>query len=219
MISSDRFLKRIVTSVIAVSVIGACVQSLPTTAPSTPLPSSTASPSPTASASASALVTASPTTVPTASPTAVLTPCPVAAQDGNLPSDRLIDVDAATGPGADRMIFHFGNTSLPGPGGIPTGELTLAAPPYTFGPSGLPIEMAGERVLQLVFRQMTLSNDLGEIVYAGPAELEPDFPAFRHAVEYDESEGVIGWYLGYDGPGCITLTRNGNDLTVAFEHE
>lgn len=199
----------------------ACTQALPLATP-TPSPSLNPSPSPSGSLAVSASPTLAPTATPsappTASPTPVPTPCPVVTQDGRLPSDRLVDVEASSGAGADRFIFHFGNASLPGPGGIPRGELTLAEAPYTFGPSGLPIEMTGERVIQVVFRQMSLSADTGEPVYQGPAALRPDLAALRHAVEYDESEGVIGWYIGFDGPACVTLIRSGNDVLVAFEH-
>jgi hypothetical protein len=213
----DRFPRLAVAMFAAAFVAAACTQAVPSASPTTPPPSATTSPIATATAVPTVTATATPTVAPTATPTPEPTPCPVVAQDGTLPSDRLIGVDVASGAGSDRMIFHFGNSAL-GPGGIPTGELTLAEPPYTFGPSGLPIEMQGERVIQVVFRQMTLSSDLGEPVFPGPDELTPAFSAFRHAVEYDESEGVIGWYLGFDGPACVSLTRNGKDVTVAFEH-
>ena len=26
----------------------------------------------------------------------------------------------------------------------------------------------------------------------------------------------MGWYLGYDGPACVTLTREGDDIIVAI---
>lgn len=218
MTALDRFPRLVIALLAAVLVAAACTDSVPSASPTNPPPSATSSPTAAATAAPTATATPTPTVAPTATPTPAPTPCPVVAQDGNLPSDRLIGVDASSGSGADRMTFHFGNSSLPGPGGIPTGELTLGEPPYTFGPSGLPIEMEGERVIQVVFRQMTLSSDLGEPVFPGPAELTPEFSAFRHAVEFDESEGIIGWYLGFDGPACVTLTRNGNDVTVAFEH-
>ena len=33
-------------------------------------------------------------------------------------------------------------------------------------------------------------------------------------VLFDESEGQMGWYIGYDGPACVTLTREGDDVLV-----
>jgi hypothetical protein len=37
-------------------------------------------------------------------------------------------------------------------------------------------------------------------------------------VDYDMSEGVIGWYIGYDGNGCVTLTSDATHVMVAIDH-
>jgi hypothetical protein len=37
-------------------------------------------------------------------------------------------------------------------------------------------------------------------------------------VLYDASEGIVGWYIGYDGPGCVTLARVGSAVTVTIAH-
>jgi hypothetical protein len=71
-------------------------------------------------------------------------------------------------------------------------------------------------VLQLRFMNMSLVADTGDPTYDGEREFKPKLAVLRHAVEFDESEGQIGWYLGYDGPGCVTLGRNGNDVTLSF---
>jgi len=197
----------------------------------------TPTPPPSASASAAAVVSPSPSAAPSASPslappsataiaspsapasaTPTPTPCPVTATRIAPPTDRLVDVTASTAGDQDQLVFTFGNMSVPGPGGPPTGRLTVAKKPYTEGPSGRPIDMQGERVLQVVFQGMSLVADTGDPVYTGPPELQPDLTALKHAVEFDESEGVIGWYVGFDGPGCVTISRDGNDVIVAFAH-
>ncbi len=219
--TSSRRRRRLATLGLGIILIAACTQAVPSASPpATPTPTvaSSPTPSPTPVPTPAPTPTPTPTPLATPTPTPEPTPCPVVAQDGRLPSDRLLDVKWSSGAGADRFVFRFGNSSIGSPAGIPTGELTLAEAPYTFGPSGLPIEMTGERVIQVVFRQMSLSSDTGEPVYQGPADLRPDLSSLRHAVEFDESEGVIGWYLGFDGPACVTLTRSGNDVIVAFEH-
>jgi hypothetical protein len=139
-------------------------------------------------------------------------------QTGVLPSDRFTDIRVSTDSAADRLTFVFGNASLSGPAGPPKGSLTVAKPPYTHGASGAPIDMNGDHVVQIRFSGMSLSNDVGQETYAGPAEVSPDLPALRHAVMYDASEGIVGWYVGYDGPGCVTLARVGNTLTLTIEH-
>ncbi len=179
-------------------------------------------PAPTASAAAP---TASPTAAPTATPTATPTASPTAAAacrikpvTGPLPSDRLVNVTASTTADADVLTFHFGNTSVPGAGGPPRRELSKAKKPYTYGSSGKPIKMQGDHVAQVVFRGLSLQSDTMEPVYTGPTELKPAYPALKHAVEYDESEGVIGWYVGYDGTGCATLSRVGSDVMLTIAH-
>ena len=32
--------------------------------------------------------------------------------------------------------------------------------------------------------------------------------ALRAVVNFDAFEGVTGWYIGYDGPGCVTLASD-----------
>ena len=61
---------------------------------------------------------------------------------------------------------------------------------------------------------MSIQNDVGQPVYDGPAEYRPGLPALRHLVLFDMSEGVVGWYIGYDGTGCVTLARVGDSVTV-----
>ena len=33
----------------------------------------------------------------------------------------------------------------------------------------------------------------------------------------DESEGQLGWYVGYDGSSCPTLTRHGDTMELALD--
>ena len=74
--------------------------------------------------------------------------------------------------------------------------------------------------LQVVFRHMSLQNDVGEETFAGEREIRATDPSrsLRHVVLFDESEGQLGWYLGYDGPACVTLTREGDDILVTITY-
>lgn len=197
-------------------VASACGTGTSSTSPGTSPAASIGAASAPAAASPSA--TAKPTATPTATPTAKPTPCAITPETGPLPTDRFVNIVASTTPDADLLTFKFGNMSVPGPGGPPVGEFTVAEPPYTFGSSGLPIEMVGEHVVQVVFRGMSIVADTGDPVYQGPPDLSPDYPSLKHAVEFDEWEGVVGWYVGYDGTGCVTLSRAGNDVTLTFAH-
>ncbi len=161
------------------------------------------------------------TSVPTSAP--IVTPaapaaCAVTPQTGSLPSDRFTDIRLSPGASADGLTFVFGDPSLPGPPTPPKGRLEIAQPPYTLAGSGQAITMNGEHVLQIRFTGMSLSNDAGQETYVGPRGIEEPFPALRHAVIYDMSEGIVGWYVGYDGGGCVTLAQATNEVTLTIQH-
>jgi hypothetical protein len=198
--------------------VAACTQATLTPSPSpsaSPVATASASIAPSASPSAAATPTPAPSPTPTASPSPVAD-CVVKPQEGPLSSDRMTDVVISSTDTADVVTFVFGKMSLPGPGGQPRGDLEVAKAPYTEAGSGQAIDMQGKHVLQLRFTHMSLSSDTGDLTYDGPGEFKPDLTALRHAVLFDMSEGQVGWYIGYDGPGCVTLGRAGNDVTLSF---
>lgn len=202
----------IVLAMVVALVVVACGPTAPSTAPST---------TPSAAPVVSAAPTASP--IPTVSPSPVVSPsvaiaCPVAAQTGLLPSDRVTDMKASSGASADTLTFVFGPASLGSPAGAAKGSLAAAKPPYTSAGSGAALDVVGQRVIQIRFTGMSLQNDAGEEIYKGPQGIEEPYPALRNAVLYDASEGVIGWYVGFDGPGCVTLGRDGTNVTVTIDH-
>jgi hypothetical protein len=192
----------------------ACGSTTPSGAPSS---SPTSSVIPTAEASA----TTSPPTLanetPNASASSALA-CPVAAQTGLLPSDRVVDLAVASTSTDDLVTFVFAAPSTPGPAGPARGTLDAIQPPFSRAGSGQPIDLLGEHAVQVRFTGMTIATDSGEATYRGPQDVKPSLPALREAIQYDASEGVVGWYVGYDGPGCVTLSRNGNDVTVRIAH-
>jgi hypothetical protein len=191
--------------------VTACGSTAPTAAPSTVATPPAASLVPTASAAPTATIT--PTATPPASAAAVS--CDLKPQTGMLPSDRLTGMQVLGVPGSDIVRFQFSPGSLT-PAGPPTGSLDVAKPPFTEGASGLPVDLQGEQALQVVFRHMSLQNDAGEETYTGEREIRATDPSgrLRHVVLFDESEGQLGWYIGYDGPACVTLTREGDDILV-----
>ena len=205
--------------VAAVLAVAACTQVAPP--PASPSGSPSASPSASiAAVSASPGITELPTFIPSASPSAtpVPTTCPIEEQQGNLPSDRLLDMKVATADTADTLTFVFGRSSIGNPPGQPVGDLTVATKPYTDGASGKAIKMDGDRVIQVRFMHMSLQNDAGQETYQGPASVKPALPALRQATLYDAFEGQMGYYVGFDGPGCVTLERVGQNVVLTFPH-
>lgn len=154
---------------------------------------------------------------PTPSPTAVAG-CPIASQTGRLPSDRLVDVVITSTATADIVTFVFGDDSLPGPAGAPEGTLGSAEPPFVAGASGEPIELEGEHVALIRFAGMSIVNDVGQPVYDGQLSFQPDTSTLRHVVNSEMFEGVVSWYIGYDGVGCLTLASDGRNVSVIIDH-
>jgi hypothetical protein len=152
-----------------------------------------------------------------ASPTASSIVCAENPQTDVPPSDRLVDLAISSTSTQDVVTFVF-EPSTPGPGGPPGGTLDAARPPFSYAGSGLAIDLLGEHAIQVRFSGMTIASETGEPVYTGPADVKPNLPALREAIQYDASEGVMGWYLGYDGSGCVTLGQDGNKVTVAIAH-
>lgn len=183
--------------------------------PSAPPATSAAPTAPPASPSSAASPATSASPPPSTSAAAA---CPIAPQTGRLPSDRLVDIVISESETSDIVTFQFGNESLPGPAGAPEGTLETAQPPFIQGGSGEPQEVLGEHVALVRFAGMSLANDVGQPVYEGQTEFRPDLPALRHVVNMEMFEGVVSWYVGYDGTGCVTLTSDGRNVSVAIEH-
>lgn len=190
------------------AVLAACGSSAPTSAPPSPTPTGTVAPNGTAAPSADTTATAS-----------AATPCATAFPTGRLPSDRMVDVVVSTAGSQDLVTFVFGELSLPEPPQGPSeGSLTVATPPFTHASSGLPVDVGGERVMEVRFTGMSLSNDVGQPTYDGSMDFRPALPALRTVVNVDMSEGQVSWLIGYDGQGCVELSSDARSVTVAIGH-
>ena len=221
-LASRRLAPALSTAVGVAFLVAACSSTSPTPAPSavaTSVPSSTATPLPSAAPSSvpspSTAVTSPAATTP-ASPGGSAAACAALPPSGVLPSDRFTHVLVVPGDTTDSLRFVFGDPSLPGPASPPMGTLVVAKPPYTNAGSGAPISVDGDHVLQLTFTGMSLQNDVGQPTYDGPADIRQNLPALRQTVLYDASEGVIGWYIGYDGDGCVSLIDDGRGLLLSI---
>ncbi len=188
---------------LAAVAIGCANHAPSATGPSATVPSATV-PSATAPSATVPSATAPSATVPSAT---VPGECPIQGFSGALPSNWLIDVTVTTGAVSDRVLFVFGS-KVSSPGGEPMGSLAQASPPFSAGSSGAVIDVAGSRFLEIRFIGMVIASESGDPTFIGKRDQEVEYPALRQVTLYDESEGVVGWYVGFDGPGCATLTFN-----------
>lgn len=207
----------ILLALVPVLALAGCGASGPTSAPSAQPSTAVATASPTQTPTASPPATPAPTATPTPTPTPAQA-CAVEPEAGPLISDRMVDVVITEGPTTDDVRFVFGNPSPERPQGPAEGRLEAAEPPYTGAASGLPIELRGEHVIQVIFTGMSIVNDIGEPTYDGQLEFRTDLPALRDVVNFDMFEGHVSWYIAYDGPGCARLATDGRDIIVSIEH-
>ena len=212
---SARRLGRWLAIVAAAATLAACASKpSPSAGPS----SSSAAPTP-----ATSMPIASPSSLPSpagstpSSPVASGSACSVVTQTGTLPSDRLVDLVISSTTTHDVLTFVF-EPSQPSPAGTPRGTLEAAGPPFSFAGSGQTFELLGQHAIQLRFSGMTLADESGTATFHGPTHVRPALPALREAIQYDASEGIVGWDVGYDGPGCVTLARDGYDVIVTIAH-
>lgn len=144
--------------------------------------------------------------------------CEVAPQSGLLPSDHLIDLAISATPTHDLVTFVFAPQGPPTPAGAPRGSLEAARPPFSYAGSGQEFQLLGEHAVQVRFTGMVIADESGQATYQGSRDARPRLPSLREVVQYDASEGVVAFDIGYDGPGCVTLSRDGNEVTVAIAH-
>jgi hypothetical protein len=200
-------------------VMAACGSATGSSAPvPSPSPAPTASAAPTVGPSATTTPTASATPAPTAAASSSSAACVVEPQTGIVPSDRLTGITVLGLPGRDIVKFGFGAASLT-PVGPPTGSLAVASPPFTEGGSGLPIVLNGDHALQVVFKGMSIMNDVGQPTFTGERQINVTDAArsLRQVIVFDEAEGQIGWYVGYDGASCVTLSREGDAILLTID--
>ena len=179
-----------------------------------PAPASAPPTAPPASPSATPAATASSAASPTVAPSAAFAACDLPTWHNNLPSGRLANVHVATAPGLDTAVFQFA------PGGdnpgIPTGDITIAKPPFTQGSSGQAMSVEGDHFLQVRFDKMDIVDAAGNDIYSGLRDIKPGFTALRQVVEFDEFEGVVGWYVGLAGPTCVSVASDPAALTITL---
>jgi hypothetical protein len=218
----DRAATVAATAVVVAVVAVGCAQPTPSFTPTTNPGATTIA---TATAAASPAVESSPTATaepslaveptPTGSPSSVA--CAFKRQTVGPPSDRLTGIEILGLAGKDIVAFDFGPESL-SPAGKPTGSLSVATPPFTAAASGKRIALSGEHALKIVFTGMAVTNDLGEPTFSGERHIRiDDGRSLREVILFDESEGQIAWYIGYDGSPCVKLSGEGDRIIVGIE--
>jgi hypothetical protein len=95
----------------------------------------------------------------------------------------------------DRVTFHF-QTDSPLP---VIAKAAYVDPPVIADPSGLPVQVAGGAVLQLVMTNASgvdLSVNPIVVTYTGPKRIEANLPSVIEVVETGDFESVLSFAIG-----------------------
>jgi hypothetical protein len=157
----------------------------------------------------------SPSPPPEASPSP--TPCPELPAALPAPGPRLVGVfleereELATT--ADIVIFDF-EADEDAPDVPRAGRLETVVPPLVQDPSGLPLEVAGDRFLRVRFEGLLLYGDLGRPVRQTSEPIVGGPPAVVEVARESEFEGVSSWIIGIEAGGCVTTWTLEDELDV-----
>lgn len=184
----------------------------PTPSPS-PEPSPTPSPSVSPSVSPGPSPSPRPTHTPTPTPAPSPTPCPALPEGGAIASDHLVAIELDESADRDLVVFRFdGNT----PGAAPTVRFESVEPPFVLDPSGLPLEVQGERFLRIRFDGMWLYDEAGVATRGTDVPIAGSPPAVVEVALESEFEGVSSWIVGMVGSGCLSWESRGDELVLAL---
>jgi hypothetical protein len=194
--------------------------------------------SPTASPTASASRSASPTTTPSTSPTATATARPSAtatptqtavSSPGSSPAAacprstggnasnqaQLTAVRVAHQPGFDRLVFEFGQSTAPGPFGMPAWTVETAT--SLSGPSGQPVTIAGNALFGVRFQNASTQNPNGTPSYTGSTDIKPTTPLIKEVKIVEDFERVLLWGVGLDHLACPKVSELAGPFRVVLD--
>src|SRR2546423_4277973 len=195
--------------IVAVSACGPQpdVASSPT---ATPTASASRSTNRTAPASPAATATVAPTPTATSAPAATASPgsspataCPRTTGGNASNQAQLVAVRVAHQPGFDRLVFEFGQSTAPGPFGMPA--YAVEAANSLSGPSGQPVTITGNALFGARFQNASTQNPNGTPSYTGSNDLKPTTSLIKEAKIVEDFERVLLWGIGLDHLACPTM--------------
>ena len=210
---------------LGIVIVSACgpqpnVASPPT---ATPTASASGSASPTSAASSpTATATARASTSPTSVPTATASPgsspaaaCPRATGGNASNQAQLVAVRVAHQPGFDRLVFEFGQSTAPGPFGMPAYTVETAS--SLSGPSGQPVAITGNALFGARFQNASTQNPNGTASYAGSNDMKPTTPLIKEVKIVEDFERVLLWGVGLDHLACPKVSELAGPFRVVLD--
>ncbi len=117
----------------------------------------------------------------------------------------LADVRVAAHEGFDRITFEFS-------GVLPAYQITPARLPLSIDPSGQPLALDGQELIDVVFHDASArysfeasGGQIGAPPYRGPDLVTPGFEVLREAAQRGDFEAVLTWTLGASTATCLRV--------------
>ena len=210
---------------IGIVVVSACgprpdVASSPTATPvasasrSPATPTQTVSPTATATVRPSALASVAPTPTPSvgSSPAPA---CPKMTGGGASNQAQLVAVRVAHQPGFDRLVYEFGQSTAPGPFGMPAYIIETAS--SLSGASGQPVTITGNALFGMRFQNASTQNPNGTPSYTGGNDLKPTTPLVKEVKLVEDFERVMLWGVGLDHLACPKVSELAGPFRVVVD--
>jgi hypothetical protein len=182
--------------------------------------SASATPAPSASPSLTATARPSPsvTSVPTAAASPGSSPAPACPRTtgGNASNQaQLVAVRIAHQPGFDRLVFEFGQSTAPGPFGMPAYTIETAS--SLSGPSGQPVTIVGSALYGARFQNASTQNPNGTPSYTGSNDIKPATPLIKEVKLVEDFERVLLWGVGLDHLACVKVSELAGPFRVVLD--
>ena len=113
---------------------------------------------------------------------------------------QLVAVRVAHQPGFDRLVFEFGQSTAPGPFGMPA--YTVETATSLSGPSGQPVAITGNAMFGARFQGASTQNPTGGASYTGSTDIKPTTPLIKNVKVVEDFERVLVWGIGLDRLAC-----------------
>jgi len=208
---------------IGIVVVSACgPQPDARSSPSTPAPSASRSLSPTAASSTSATPSARPSATATAAPTLIASPgtspaaaCPRTTGGNASNQAQLVAVRVAHQAGFDRLVFEFGQSTAPGPFGMP--GYTIEPASSLSGPSGQAVTISGNALFGARFQNASTQNPNGTASFTGSTDMKPTTPLIKEVKLVEDFERVLLWGTGLDHLACPKVSELAGPFRVVLD--
>jgi cytoskeletal protein RodZ len=211
---------------LGIVIVSACgpqpdVASSPTPTP-TASASRSASPATTPPSSPTTTATVRPSTSATPSATAISSPgsspaaaCPRTTGGNASNQAQLVAVRVAHQPGFDRLVFEFGQSTAPGPFGMPA--YTVETATSLSGPSGQPVTITGNALFGVRFQNASTQNPNGTPSYTGSNDIKPTTPLIKEIKIVEDFERVLLWGVGLDHLACPKVSELAGPFRVVLD--